>query len=149
MSDATLLRISNPRAFLIPEIQGFILKSLATSPIMPDAEAALLELVNYIQLQIMGLFLVREGGKYTGLVIAENNPSALSPGCTVLHFYNEGSANTRKALIQAVIDFAEAGGFTKIRGIDINQRPEAFARLFRAAGPVKAIGGFYEFQGAT
>jgi hypothetical protein len=148
MSDATLLRISNPRAFLVPDIQSFILKSLATSPIMPDAEAALLELVSYVELKLMGLFLVREDGKYTGMVLVENNPSALSPGCTVLHFYNEGGAAARKALIQAAIDFAKSGGFTKIRGIDINQRPGAFARLFRAAGPVKAIGGFYEFQGA-
>jgi hypothetical protein len=149
MSDATLLRISNPRAFLIPEIQNFILKSLATSPIMPDAGAALMELVNYIELSILGLFLIREDGKYVGMALAENNPSALSPGCTVLHFFNEGSGDARKALIQAVIDFARAAGFTKIRGIDINQRPGAFARLFSAAGPVKVIGGFYEFQGAT
>ena len=131
---------------MLSDLQNFVLKAFATSPIIEDAHAALLELVEYIEQPIMGLFLTREGTEFTGLALLENCPSALSPGCLVLHFYNAGSAAARKLLIQAVIDFARSGGYDKIRGCDINHKPEAFARLFRSAGPAVELGQFFEFQ---
>lgn len=146
MTEPTLHRITSPRAFMLADIHNFIIKALVSSPIIPDAQAAVMELVEYIDRPIMGLFLVREGLKWTGLLLAENNQSALSPGCTILHFYNEGGAESRKLLIQVATAFAGSGGFTKIRGVDISHSPAAFARLFKAAGPAVELGQLFEFQ---
>lgn len=149
MSDPILFRVTSPRAFMLADLQSFVIKALASAPTMPDAHAALLELVEYIDQPAIGLFLVRQDDKFVGLALVENNFSALSPGCHVLHFYNVGGAASRKLLIQAVIAFSQAGGLNKIRGFDINNRPAAFARLFRAAGPARELARIYEFEGPT
>lgn len=146
MTDTTLLHIVNPRTFLIPDFQTFMLKALATSPLIPDAWAALLELSDVLHDPTLGLFAVMEGNQFVGMTIAHNNSSALSPGCGVLHFYNKGSAAARKALVEALIGFAKAGGHTKIWGVDINQSPEAFARLFKAIGPATSVGDMMGFE---
>ena len=150
MNDPELLHITNPRAFLLHDFQSFMLKALSTSPLMPDAEAAILELATYLNTggDLIGLFAVRERGLYTGMALAENNASALSPGCTVLHFYNAGSPEARKRLVQAVLAFAAAGGMSKIRGFDVNSKPRAFARLFQSDSGLVAspLGQIYEFE---
>lgn len=145
MTEPTLIRVTSPRAFMLADLQNFVIRALTTSPIIPDAHAALLELVEYIDKSVMGLFLVREGAEFTGMILMENCESALSPGSTVLHFYNAGSAAGRNLLIQAAIAFARSAGLHKIRGIDISHKPAAFARLFRSAGPATELGCYFEF----
>lgn len=149
MIEPVLFRVTSPRAFMLADLHQFVLKALSTSPIIADPQAAVLELVEYIDQPAIGLFLVRDGVKFTGLALCENNFSALSPGTHVLHFYNEKDTASRKLLIQAVIAFSRAGGLNKIRGFDINNQPEAFARLFRAAGPARELARIYEFEGPT
>lgn len=146
MSECTLIHITSPRVFMIADLHNFIVKALATSPMIPDAQAAVLELIEYIDKSVIGLFVVAQDQKFVGLMLAENSHSALSPGCSVLHFYNEGGADSRKLLIQSAMAYARSGGFDKIRGFDINQKPAAFARLFKAAGPSKVIGPLIEFD---
>jgi hypothetical protein len=136
MSEPTLFRVTSPRAFMLADLQQFVIKALTTAPTMPDAHAALLELVEYIDQPAIGLFLVRRDDKFVGLALVENNFSALSP-------------DSRKLLIQTVMAFSQAGGLNKIRGFDINNRPAAFARLFRAAGPARELARIYEFEGPT
>lgn len=142
-----LLQVTTDRAFLIPQLQHFMLKALATSKLINDAEAALLEITDFIHTGLLGVFLtVDDKGEFAGMALAETNISALSPGCIVLHFYNCGEAESRNLLIRAVIDFAKDAGMTKIRGFDANNRPAAFARLFKAAGQAKSFGHGYEFD---
>jgi hypothetical protein len=145
--ETTLLHITNPRSFLLTDVASFVLKALATSKIIPDAEAALMEIADYLYIQERGLFLTRDSSGFTGLLLVENSRSALSPGCLVLHFYNRpGKPESRKLLISALAAFAERGGQMKIRGFDQNQRPGAFARLFRVLGSAKPLGQGYEFD---
>lgn len=145
--ETTLLHITNPRAFLLTDLASFMLKALSTSKLMPDAEAALIELADYMHIHERGLFVTKDSSGYVGMLIAENNRSALSPGCFVLHFYNRpGKPESRKLLISAAVAFAERGGQTKIRGFDQSQRPDAFARLFRAVGPAIPLGQGCEFD---
>jgi hypothetical protein len=134
---------------MLADLSAFVARALATSSIIPDAHAAIMELVDYIDQPAIGLLLTRKADKFTGLALCENNTSALSPGCHVLHFYSAGDAESRKLLIQGVMAFAQAGGMKKIRGFDINNQPEAFARLFRAAGPARELARIYEFEGPT
>lgn len=140
------IRIQDPNAFLIPGLTELALSALGTSPLVPDPQAALLELVDKIAHPALGLFVVLEGDRLTAIALAEHNDSALSPGCGVLHFYNRGSNEARKALIDALAGFAREGGFTKLWGIDTGRRPGAFARLFRALGPAEPQGQLFEFD---
>lgn len=146
MTDTALLRVLNPRSFLIPDLQSFVLKALASSPLTEDADAALVELVDLIQHESVGLFLVREGSAYTGFALCENNRSALSPGCMVLHFYAPRAPEARKALLEAIAAFARQGGNSKIWGIDVNCRGRGFARMFKALGAPTVRGQLFEFD---
>lgn len=146
MTETTLLRVQNPRAFLIPSFNAFLLKALSTSPLTEDPEAAMLELVDLAQHPAAGIFVVREGAEYTGFALCENNSSALSPGCMVLHFYAPNAPEARKALIEAVADFARSGQNSKIWGIDVNCRGKGFARMFKAVGSPTVRGQLFEFD---
>lgn len=146
MTDTTLLRIQNPRAFLMPDLNAFVMKALSSSPLIEDADLALVELVDYVAYPQAGLYLVREGNQYVALALIEHTGSALTSGCTVLHFYNRGSHEARKALIDAIAGFARDRGTVKIWGIDINLRPKGFVKLFKALGPATARGHLYELD---
>jgi hypothetical protein len=146
MTDTTLLRVLNPRAFLIPDLNAFVLKALSSSPLTEDPEAAMLELVDMVEHPALGLYVVREGAAYTGLALCQNNSSAMNPGCMVLHFYAPRAPEARKALLDAIADFARAGGNAKIWGIDVNCRGKGFARMFKALGAPAVRGQLFEFD---
>lgn len=142
-----LLHILNPRTFLLPDFQEFMLKALSTSPFI-FALDSYVWLAKQVLNPNIGLFVtVDERGRYHGMVIVGNSTIPLSPGCMALHFYNEGAdAQSRKLLIQVAVQFAKAHGCDKIRGSDTNGKPKAFARLFKEAGPVTPRGQIFEFD---
>lgn len=123
-----------------------MLKALSSSPLIEAPEAALLELVDYVEHPGAGVYIVREGLAYVGLLLIEHSGSAFTPGCTVLHIHNEGSPEARKRLVDAAVAFARERGVSKIWGVDINRRPKGFARLFKAAGPAVNRGSLFEFD---
>jgi hypothetical protein len=141
-----LLRVLNPRAFLIPDLNAFLVTALASSPLTEDPESALLELVDLVQHPALGLFVVRESNKYVGFALCENNSSALSPGCMVLHFYSPNAPEARKSLLDAIADFARGGGHTKVWGFDVNCKARSFARMFKALGAPTVRGQIFEFD---
>lgn len=143
----SLIRISNPRAFFILDLQAFVLKALTTAALIEDAEQAMIEMLDLVMSDNYGLFVVREGSKYVSLVVVESVRSSFTKGCVVIHFYNVGSAAARKLLIQGIQQFATANGQTKIWGFDTNHKPRAFARLFRALGAPKSVGEVFQFEG--
>lgn len=144
---STLIRIINPRALLLPDLQSFVLKALSTAALIEDAAAATFEMIDLIASPSYGLFVVREGTEYKGLAIVESCQSTFTTGCVVIHFYSKGTAETRKALMQAVRDFATVNGHHKIWGFDTNHKPRAFARLFKAMGTPKSVGEVFQFEG--
>lgn len=146
MAEITLLRIQNPRAFLVPDLNAFVLRALGTSPMVDDPAAALLELVDYVEDARAGVFVVRHGADYVGLALAECSGSAFAPGCNVLHFYNAGPPEARKRLVDAIAGFAREHGTLRIWGVDINQRPKGFVKLFEALGPATLRGHLYELD---
>ena len=143
-----LLHILNPRVFLMPNFQQFMMKALSTS-VFVFALDALLELSTSILSPHIGLFVVVDDeGQFIAMALIGNSTTALAPGCAVLHFYNKGGTReSRKLLTDAIVQFAKAHGQTKIRGIDTNHKPLAFVKLFEAAlGPATAKGQAYEFD---
>lgn len=141
-----LIRVQNPRAFLVPEFNTFIAKALGTSPFIGDPQQAIFELVNHIEKPQLALYIVIEGIELTAMALAECSGSTFSPGCLVRHFYNEGSNEARKLLIDSIVEFTQNSGASRIFGVDINQKPRAFGKLFSAAGPATAKGTFFEFD---
>lgn len=141
-----LIRVQNPRAFLVPEFNAFIAEALSTSPFIGDPQQAIFELVNYVENPRMALYIAIEGIEITGMVLAQCSGSTFSPGCRALHFYNGGSAETRKLLISGLADFARSYGETSIWGVDTNKKPRGFGKLFRALGPSTRRGEVFEFD---
>ncbi len=146
MTDTALLRIQNPRAFLMPDLNAFVLRALSSSTIIKAPAAALLELVDYVEHPGAGVYVVREGSEYVGLLLIEHSGSAFTPGCTVLHMHNAGSTEARKKLVDAAVAFARDHGASQLWGVDTNSKPGAFARLFKAAGPAVNRGCLFEFD---
>lgn len=143
---ASAIRVLNPAAFYLPDFTQLVLDALSKSPLVRDSEAALFEIIEHLGDPRRGVLVAREAGEYVGVAIVENGSSALSPGTVVLQFHNRGSADARKALIEAIAGFAREGGNARIWGIDANQRPAGFARLFRALGPVETHGQLFSFD---
>lgn len=146
MTDTQLLHVLNPQAFLIEDFQNFLHKALSTA-VFIDPFPAIVELAKSVIVNPnIGLFVTREDGEYVGLAVAGSSTTALAPGCAVLHFYNSGSAESRKLLTEAVLQFAKAHGQTKIRGVDTNRKPRGFARMFRSVGVPHSRGEVFEFE---
>ena len=149
-----LLHILNPRTFIMPEFQNFVMKALATNPFIPDAQDAMIELSGQMLNPNIGLFVTVEGDKppgatdwYRGLVLVVNSTTPLSPGCMVLTFYNrDAGRESRNLLMGAIKAFANAHGHTKIRGMNISGQPDAFAKLFREVGSPTLRGHLFEFE---
>lgn len=145
-----LLHVTNPRAFFLEDFQNFVLKALATDPFVfaLDAFVALSKHVAAFDPNV-GLFITTDdNGRYIGLAMVGNSTTPLAPGCSVLHFYNEGgNRESRNLLIRAVIEFAKAHGQPIIRGVDTNQKPRAFAKMFGVEGlkPVP-MGQVFHFE---
>ncbi len=142
-----LLHIMNPQAFLLPDLQQFMMKALSTAAFL-SALDALLELSSAVLNPNIGLFIVMDEDRYVGMALAGNSTTALAPGCAVLHIYNKGGTReSLKLLTGALIEFAQAHGNTSIRGIDTNHKPRAFVKLFEEAlGPSTAKGQAFEFD---
>lgn len=140
-----IIRVQNPRTLLIPGFAEFLVAALSTSPLIPDAEAAVLELVEFCQHPQLGLFVTYDDNGPIGMALAEHCTSAFCPGVNVLHFYNTGRAESRNLLIHGLKTFAADRGESKIRGFDINHRSEAFDRLFKAIGSQVELGRTVEY----
>lgn len=146
-----LHRIQDPNLFLFEPLQELMLEALATSPMVSDANQAVLELADLVRDPRVGLFVtLDEGENLHGLLLCQLSRSALSPGCLVQHFYNRGSnAESRNLLIQGLIAFTQSAGLSKIWGLDINQSDPAFARLFKSVGKPTPRGTMFEFEVET
>lgn len=148
MPSPELIRIRNSRAIdgTFPAIRAFLLRAFSIHTLCPDVDAALDELCDTIHEDGVGLFMVRDRGEWKAMALCQWGSSKFNPVCTVAHFYNEGTKATRDVTIQACIDYACEGGFSSLLGVDVNHQPRAFARLFRAAGPVTYVGAIYQFD---
>jgi hypothetical protein len=128
----SVYRITN--AADLARVYPLVVKALQSDPLVVDPFAAVVEAAGLVGNPDFGLF-VTDGG----VIVVDCNRSALCAGATVLHLY--APRGQRKALVAAAEELARARGCNRIRGVDINQRPMAYERLFK---PSRTIGTLYE-----
>jgi len=142
-----VLRIRNANALLLPSIRAFVYRALTTNSLASHPAQALVELADVLHLDEVGLFLVKEDNHWAATALCEINTSALAPkACNVIHFYNAGSADARKALVQQIVAYAREAGVKMLAGVDMNTKPRAFARLFKDAGQARVVGELFLFD---
>lgn len=143
-----IIRVRNPAAFLIPEIELLIDDAFANV----TCDAARNALPESIREDHVALYLARIDDEWKGLAWVRLSTRDDDKSATVLHFYcRKAGRGVREALVKAVVDFAKAGGMETLMAWDINKKPRAFQKLFRSAGPSKEVVRAYEFdlKGAT
>ena len=118
----------------LSRVYRLVVQALATDPLVTDPTAATVEIAGLLKNADFGLF-VTDGG----VIVVNCDRGALCPGCTVLHLY--APSGQRKVLVEAAEKLARERGCNRIRGVDINQRPDAYERLFK---PSRTIGTMYE-----
>lgn len=134
-----LFRITKPEEIELPGVGEFIRTVLDTNSLVRDVEAAVEEVKAQVHLPEYGLFIVHADGRWAGLLLCLINRSAFNTACLIVQFYSGGHTATRRALMQCAADFTRAYGMDRIIGMDMNDSPEAFQRLFRAVGqPIRA-----------
>jgi hypothetical protein len=142
-----VIRIRNGDALTaFPAVRAILRRGLSIHTLCPDIEAALAELAETVHEDGVGLFMARDQGYWNAWALCQWGRSRFNPVCTVAHFYSEGTKAAREGTIQACIDYALEGGYTRLLGVDVNHKPRGFARLFRAAGPTHYVGEIYEFD---
>ena len=145
---AKAFRVRDPLAFDIPQIKGFVERALATNKLIRDVPAAVEELKQQVSRADLGVFLVgdMDTHDWRGMLFAQASRSAFNPACVVIHFVNEGDDNDRGALIRALDSFAREMGNDTIVGIDTNNKPRAFGRLFSSIGAPEYGGEVFIFD---
>lgn len=141
------IRIRNSIAFTLPHFRAFMLDVLESNRLIKDAEIALNELAVMVHKDGLGLFVVKDGERWTGAVILQLSETAFNPGCIVIHLYCKGAGSeTRSELVQAMYNFATEGGYNDVIAIDTNNKPQAFGKLFSALGEPSILGNVFRFD---
>lgn len=148
MPEITILRMRNPAALAIPEIEQLIEDAFANVA----CRAAKNALPESLEEERTALFLARIGPTWKGLAWVRNSGREDDKSALVLHFFcRRAGRGVREALVKAVVDFAKEGGMDTLMAWDINRKARAFQRIFKSAGPSKEVVRAYEFdlRGAT
>lgn len=140
-------RVRRSEILDLPSVRGLVYDALATNSLVHDPVAALADVQRFVEVPQLGLFVVHEGGRFVGAALAQIPTTALSPrACNILHFFMEGSVAARSALVDAVVAYAREEGYDQLLAVDMNDRPKAFARLFRRAGTPAHVGQVFTFD---
>lgn len=128
-------------------VRDFVLEALRTDPLVERPELAFGELLERVTDSTCGVFLGARDQELSALLICDANKSEFSRAVVVVHIYNTGGLGMLRALFRAMEGFKNEHGLERVHGIDVNQRPHAYCRLFRLGAwrPVP-VGMFYQFS---
>lgn len=142
------VRITTPRALLVPTVQGLFTRAFAGSVVVPQGFGGAVE--DFVQMTmdpLTGVFLGVEDSKPVGLGIVTLPHSALAPYPQIVHLYNEGKPATARALRQAGVGFIKAAGYTKFWALNASRKPdEVWSRAFRDSGKAHPVATLMEFE---
>lgn len=145
MNKIDVLRVRNANALRLPAVNRLLQRAFAADSMIVDVAAAIDELDFWVTRDHAGIFIAREAGSWVGMAFAQWGESAFAPHMTVVHVYNEGSWDVRRALNRALVAYARLGGYDKVLTLDAHGKPRAFAKVFREGGPPRAVGTAYYF----
>lgn len=141
-----VVRITGAKGFLIPEVYALLHKAFATNSLCKDPSMAIEELAMQVARQDVATYVGFEDNECVSMFCAQWSRSALNNACVVIHLYNGGGPAMRAALVREVVSYAKAGGFDTIIGVDANDKPRGFAKVFSAAGEPVFKGEMYAFD---
>lgn len=143
-----IARITNEEQLRRPALREFLLSALRTDPLIERPELALAELQDRVSDPTCGVYVGAHEKAPAALLVVDANKSEFSRAVVVIHIYNVGGTALLRDLFRAMETFKNEHGLSRVHGIDINQRPRAYVRLFRLGSwRPKPVGMFYQFEG--
>lgn len=144
-----IARIKQRGLLDLTHLHDFLLEALRTDPLVQRPERAVDELRTRVEDPTCGVFIGSTEHELAALLIADANLSEFSRAVVVVHIYNRGGIGMLRDLFKAMRVFKDEHGLERVHGIDINQQPRAYQRLFRlGAWRPKPVGMFYQFSEA-
>ncbi len=139
------IRVRNPMAFEIPEIQELMTDAFAnvTNKAVKSYAPESIEDPN------VGLFLAKDTdtAEWKGMAWVRNSDRDDDRSALVIHFFSRRAGRgVREALVREVVNFAKAGDMETLMAWDINRKARAFQKIFKSAGPSKEVIRAYEFD---
>lgn len=145
MPDPAIIRVANPAALDLPEINDLLTEAFATNADIPP-ETALSELRRILTSPNVALFLAREGENYVSMALVFVPTTRFSSAVQVYHIFNRGGRRTLDALADAVVDITRKNGYDAIETVNTDGRDMAFARLFGKAATPTIKGTLFRFE---
>ena len=141
-----IVPLRHPALFKVPEFQEFLRRAFSRTPWRTDDILEHLE--KTITLPRISTILNVEQGEYLGIAVVALPESKLDPFPQIIHLYSEGPIRNRKVIIQAVVDFMEERGYTKVWAVNYTGKPDkVYQRVMKPQGwEVKPIGSIMEFS---
>ena len=141
-----IIQLRNPEALTLQPIRDLFARAFeANKPV--TFEAFMSEIVPHFSNPHFAILLGREDNVFKALAIVVSPASQLAPLPQVFYFYNEGSANLRNTLTDAIVEWVKEQGYN---GVDVvNWSPgsdKVWARAFRRAGKMENIGSMFRIE---
>ncbi len=141
-----IARLTNATHFQHAPLREFLLSALRTDPLIERPDQALDELALRVSDAACGVYVGANDAAPVALLVVDANKSEFSRAVVVIHIYNRGGVRMLRDLFRAMESFKDEHGLARVHGIDINQRPGAYRRLFRLGSwRAKPVGTFYQF----
>lgn len=145
-ADITVARLTKWQLYVAsPDIFALVTEGLKSDPLC-NVQKGVIELIKIIPEPDIGFFIAYKKDKPVGFIILQHSEGLLE-GCLVLHFYSKGGVGIRRSLMRTAIDFTRQCGMLKLIGMDANDKPHVFCRLFAAPGvTIVPRGRVFEFN---
>lgn len=143
-SEVHAISVSSVQELLDPDIFALVRDGLASNPLC-NLKLALVEVAGALSHPQADLICVQEDGAWVAMALLQHG-KGLVDGSFVLHFYNDGTAHARAALVEAILEKSREAGSRRLFGFDINDKELAFKRLFSNARPKTTYGVLVEFE---
>lgn len=144
---AYVTRVESPEIYLVPSVQAFLREVFpAGHPMfMPGYEKEPELLVE--KLRDAEVLLGSENGKLSGMVVILFPEEESGEPAQIAHFYNKGSADLRRQLIDAAVEILKENGHMKFWTTNLTGRPDSvWARTFKRAGKARKLGTLMEVE---
>ncbi len=144
-----IARLTNAAYLEHPALREFMLHALRTDPLIERPALALKELESRLSDASCGVYVGADDAEAKALLVVDANKSEFSRAVVVIHIYNRGGTRMLRDLFRAMEVFKDEHQLSRVHGVDINQRPRAYCRLFRLGGwRPRPVGMFYQFSEA-
>lgn len=142
----TVLRIQNPLAYALPEVEALVHRAFDAQPSLAAPAVALEELRRLAALPYLVVLMMREGERWTGMVIATLPMTRLQQTATVYHLYTETST-ARGELSRELVSLLDDLGLQAFETVNLNgAQDKAFERLFRQYAKITKRGTLFRFD---